>query len=97
MDLHPYPTEIITTLSDSDAAMGGHSSIVLIISCHIFFFSKKMACSSSVSTFITKALNSIIKSAIFCFPYLKVLIFHLVSAAFILLLNIVLISLMNSS
>ena len=41
--------------------------------------------------------NSIIKSTVFFFSCLKVSIFYLVSAIFILLLNIVLISLMKSS
>ena len=56
-----------------------------------------MACSSSVSAFMANVSNSIMKSAVFFFPCLKDLIFHLASAAFILLLNVVLISLTKSS
>ena len=56
-----------------------------------------MACSSSVSAFISNVSNSIIKSAIFFFSCLKDSIFHLASAAFVLSLNIVLISLKKSS
>ena len=63
---------------------------------HTFFFNKKMAYSSSVSAFMANALNSIMKSAVFFFPYLKDSIFHSVSAAFVLSLNVVLISLMKS-
>jgi len=85
------------SLSDSSTVIGGYPNIVLMISCHTFFFSKKMACSSSVSAFIAKASNSIMKSAMFYFPCLKVLIFHSASATFVLSLNIVLISLTNSS
>ena len=66
-----------------------------MISCYTFFFRKKIACSSSVSTFMAKALNSIMKSTVFHFPCLKILIFHSASAIFVLSLNIVLISLMN--
>ena len=63
----------------------------------MFFFSKNIACNLSISVFIAKTLNSIMKSTVFCFSCLKDLIFHLVSAAFILLLNVVLISLTNLS
>ena len=84
-------------LSDSGMAMDGYPKIILIISCHTFFFNKKMACSSSVSAFVANASNSIMKSAVFLFSCLKVLIFHSVSAAFILSLNVFLISCMKSS
>ena len=63
----------------------------------MFFFNKKIACSSSVSVFIANALNSIMKSAVFFFSCLKDSIFYLASAAFILSLNIILISLTKSS
>jgi len=99
VDSYPYPTEIITTfyfLSDFGATIGGYPNIVLMISYHIFFFSKKMACNLSVSAFMAKVLNSIIKFAIFCFSCLKVLIFHLAFSAFVLSLNVILISLTNS-
>ena len=98
MDLYPCLTKVIVIfhfLSDSGAAMGGYPSIILMISCHTFFFSKKMACSSSVSVFIAKASNFIMKSTIFCFSCLKDSILHLASAAFVLLLNVVLIFLTN--
>ena len=77
--------------------MGGYPNIVLITSCHAFFFNKKMACSSSVSAFMANTLNLIMKSTIFFFPCLNVSIFHLASAAFVLLLNVVFISFTKSS
>ena len=64
---------------------------------YMFFFNKKIACSSSVSVFMANALNSIMKSAVFFFSCLKDSIFYLASAAFILSLNIILISLTKSS
>ena len=100
MDSYPWPTNVIATfysLSDSSTAMGRYLSIILMMSCHIFFFNRNIACSSSISTFIARVPNSIIKSAVFHFPYLKVSIFYLASAAFVLSLNVVLISLMKSS
>ena len=63
----------------------------------MFFFNKKIACSLSVLAFMANASNSIMKSAVFCFPCLKDSIFHLASAAFVLLLNVILISLTKSS
>ena len=99
MDLYPWPTKVITTfhsLSVSGTTIGRYPNIVLMISGHIFFFNKKMACNSSVSAFIAKALNSIMKFSVFHFPCLKDSIFYSVSAAFVLLLNVVLISLTNS-
>ena len=57
-----------------------------------FFFNRKIAYSSSVSAFMASALNSIMKSAVFFFLYLKDSIFHLASITFVLLLNVVLIS-----
>ena len=80
------------SLSVSSMAIGGYPSIVLMISCHTFFFNRKMVCKSSMSAFIANTLNSIIKSAVFFFPYLKVSIFHSAFAAFVLSLNMVLIS-----
>ena len=73
-------------------AIDGYPKIVLIISAQTFFFNKKIAYSLSMSAFTAKALNSIMKSAMFCFPCLNVSIFYLASAAFVLLLNIVFIS-----
>ena len=70
--------------------------MVLIIFCHIFF-NRKMAYSLSMSAFIAKALNSIIKSTIFFFPCLKDSILHSASATFVLSLNVIFSSLMNSS
>ena len=99
MNSYPCPTDVIATfhsLSDSGMAIGGYPSIVLIMSCHTFFFNRKMVYSSSVSTFMANVSNSIMKSAVFFFPCLKVFIFHLKSAAFILSLNVVLISQTNS-
>ena len=46
---------------------------------------------------MANALNSIMRSAVFCFPCLKNSIFYLTSAIFVLSLNIVLISLTKSS
>ena len=83
------------SLSVSGAAMGGYLNIILIISCYTFFFSKNITYSSSLSVFIAKISNLIMKSAIFHFPCLKNSIFYLASAVFILLLNIILISLIN--
>ena len=100
MDLYPCPTDVIATfhsLSDSGIAIGRYPNIVLIILCCTFFFNRKMACSSSVPAFVANASNSIMKSAMFLFPCLNVSIFHLASVAFILLLNVVLISFMKSS
>ena len=68
-----------------------------IMSCYTFFFNRKMAYSLSVSAFMASVLNSIIKSAMFFFPCLKVSVFHLASATFVLSLNVVLISLMKFS
>ena len=62
-----------------------------------FFFKRKMTYSSSVSTFMANASNSIIKSAMFFFPYLNVSIFHLAFAAFVSSLNVILISFTKSS
>ena len=55
-----------------------------------------MAYSSSISAFMASAFNSIMKSMVFHFPCLNVSIFHSASAAFVLSLNVILISLMNS-
>jgi len=88
VDSYPCSTDVIATfhtLSVSGAAMGGYSNIVLIMSCHTFFFNKKIVCSSSVSAFMASALNSIMKLVVFHFPCLKDSIFHLASAAFILI------------
>ena len=76
LSVNSYPclTDVIATfhsLSVSGATISRYSNIVLIISAHIFFFSKKMACSSSVLAFIANTLNLIIKSTIFFFSYLK--------------------------
>ena len=66
------------------------------INCNTFFFNKKITYSSSIFTFITSALNLSIKSMVFHLPYLKDSILYLVSTAFVLLLNDILISLMKS-
>ena len=63
------------------------------MSCHMFFFNKKIAYSSSISAFIVSVSNSIMKLAVFRFSCLKNSILHSVSAAFVLSLNVVLISL----
>jgi len=62
-----------------------------------FFFNKNIIYISSVSAFMANALNSIIKLAMCFLPCLNVSIFYLTSAALLSLLNIVLISLTNSS
>ena len=100
MDSYLCPTEVIAifySLSVSGVAIGGYSNMVLIISCRTFFFSKNIACSSFVSAFIAKASNSIMKSTVFRFSCLKDFIFYLISTVFVLSLNVVLISLTNSS
>ena len=56
-----------------------------------------MACSLSVSAFMANTSNSIMKSIVFFFFCLNISIFYLISAAFVLLLNVVLISLTKSS
>ena len=83
------------SLSVSSIAISRYPNIVLMISAHTFFFNKKMACNTSVSAFMANVLNSIIKSVICFFPFLKVLIFYSASAALLLLLNVFLISHMN--
>ena len=100
MDSYPWPTDkiaIFHSLSNFGTAMGRYPKIVLIISCQTFFFNRKMAYSSSVSTFIASASNSIMKLAVFFFSCLKDSILHSASAAFVLSLNVVLISLTKSS
>ena len=77
--------------------MGGYPRIVLIISCRVFFFNRKMACSSFVSAFMASALNSMMKSTVFCFPCLNVSIFYSASATLDLSLNVVLSSFTKSS
>ena len=68
-----------------------------MMSCHTFFFNRKMVYSSSVFAFMANASNSIMKSAMFFFSCLNVSIFHLASATFVLLLNVILISFTKSS
>ena len=100
MDLCSCPTEVIATfhfLSISGAVIDRYPNMVLMMFCYTFFFSKNIIYRSFVSTFIAKTLNSIMKSAVFRFPCLKDSIFYLASAVFILLLNVVLISLINLS
>ena len=67
---------IFHLLSYIGAAMGGYSNMVLIISLWYFFFNKNIAWISPVSVFI--------KLAIYFFPYLNVLIFHLASTSLLL-------------
>ena len=55
-----------------------------------------MICSLFISAFMANASNLIMKSTVFYFSYLKDSILYSVSAIFILLLNVVLISLMKS-
>ena len=62
------------------------------MSYHAFFFNMKIACSLSVSAFMANAANLIMKSAVFFIPCLNVFIFYLAFAAFVLSLNVVLIS-----
>ena len=81
----------------SGTAIGGYPNIVLMMSTHTFFFNKNITYKSSVSAFITNALNSIMKSVMYFLPCLNVSIFHSASAALLLSLNAVLISLTNSS
>ena len=98
MNLYLCSTEAITTfhsLSVSGATMNGYSNMVLMMSCYMFFFSKNIAYRLFVSAFIAKTSNSIMKSAMFCFFCLKNSNFHSVSTTFVLLLNVILISLIN--
>ena len=100
MDLYSCLTDVITTfhsLSVLGAAIDGYPNIVFMISYHMFFFSKNIIYSLSVSVFMASALSSIMKSTVFCFPCLKNPILHLASAAFVLLLKVVLISFMKLS
>ena len=71
--------------------------MILIMSAHIFFFSKNITCMSLVSAFMANALNLIIKSAMCFLPCQNISIFHSASAALLLSLNAILISLTNSS
>ena len=77
------------------AAIGGYPNMVLMMSAHMFF-NKNIVCRLSVSAFIANASNLIIKPAICFLPCQNISIFHLVSAALLLLLNTVLISSTNS-
>ena len=95
MNLYFCLTDVIATfhsLSESGATIGGYLNIVLITSAYTFFLSKNITCNLSVSTFMARALNSTIKSAMFFFPCLKVLIFYSASVALVLLLNVFFIS-----
>ena len=69
----------------------------MIIPVYTFFFSKKMVYKSSMSVFIANTLNFIMKSAIYFFSCLNILIFYSVSASLLLSLNMVLISHANLS
>ena len=100
MDSYSCPTVVIAifhSLSMSGAAIGGYPNMVLIMSACTFFFNKNIACKLSVSTFMANTLNSIMKSTMCFLPCLNVAIFHSASAALLLSLNAVLISLTNSS
>ena len=83
---------IFHSLSDFSTAIGRYPNIILMISCHTFFLSKNIACNSSVSAFMTRASNFIMKSAVFFFSCLKVSIFYSTSAALVLSLNVFFIS-----
>ena len=85
------------SLSVFSATIGRYPNIILIMLGHTFFFNKKMVYSLSMSVFMAKTSNLIIKSVVFCFHCLKDSIFYSASAVFILLLNIILISLINTS
>ena len=90
---------MITTfhsLSVSDVVISGYPSIVFIMSV-LMFFNKNIVCMLLVLAFIANTLNLIIKSTIYFLLYLNVSIFHSTSVTLLLLLNMVLISLMNSS
>ena len=94
------PTEVITifhSLSVSGATISRYPSMVLMMSAWTFFFSKNIMCMSLVSAFIANVSNLIIKLAMCFLPYWNVSIFHSVSAALLLLLKAILISLTNSS
>ena len=70
MDSYPCSTNVIATfysLSVFGAIIGGYPNVVLIISARTFFFSKKMAYSSSVLAFMANVLNFIMKFAVFFF------------------------------
>ena len=67
------------------------------MSAQIFFFNKKILCNLSVSVFIANALNLIMKLAMCFLLCLDISIFHSVSVALLLLLNIILIFLTNLS
>jgi len=67
------------------------------MSTQTFFFNKKILCNLSVSVFIANALNLIMKLAMCFLLCLDISIFHSVSVALLLLLNIILIFLTNLS
>jgi len=100
VDSYLCPTEVIATfhsLSILGAAIGGYSSIVLMMSAQTFFLSKNIVYMSSVSAFVTNTLNSIIKLAMYFLPCWNVSIFYSTYAALLLSLKAILISLTNSS
>ena len=60
MDSYSCLTDVIAifhSLSISGVVIGGYLSIVLIMSTCIFFFNKKIICSSSVSAFMASTSN----------------------------------------
>ena len=61
----------------------------------VFFFNKNIICMLSISVFIASTSSSIIKSKMCFFPCWKVSIFHSVSTALFLSLNVVFTSLIN--
>ena len=100
MNLYFCLTDIIAifhSLNNSCTIIGGYSNIVLIISCYTFFLNKNIAYNSFISNFIARVSNSIMKSAMFFFPCLKILIFYSAFAALVLSLNVFFISCTKSS
>ena len=91
-------TEVIVTfysLSISGPTIGGYSSIVFIMFVQTFFFNRNIMCRSSVLAFMANTLNLIIKLTMCFLLCLDVSIFHSVSAALLLSLNVILNSLTN--
>jgi len=92
---YPCLTNVIATfhsLNISSIFISEYSSIILMILACIFFFNTKITCNLFVSACMASTSNSIMKSTIFFFSYLKVLIFHSAFIALVLSLNIFFIS-----
>ena len=84
-------------LSVSGAIIGRYPNTIFIMSVLIFLFSKNIVSMLSILAFMANTSNLIMKLAMCFLLCLNVSIFHLESTVLLLLLNIVLISLIESS